>query len=71
MVILQGSETPECHALYVWEQYIYPARAKHIAIIAHSYGGCVTTSLVSRRLKVLDKYTVYADHDLDRKPVCL
>lgn len=45
---LQGSENPESHALHVWKHYIHAAKAKHIAIIAHSYGGCVVTSLVSQ-----------------------
>ncbi|KAK3862355.1 hypothetical protein Pcinc_031779 [Petrolisthes cinctipes] len=52
---IRGSETPECHAQYVWEQYINPAKAKHIAIIAHSYGGCVTTSLFKTKREELIK----------------
>ena len=38
---------PEEHACYVWEQFVKPAAAKRVAIIAHSYGGCCTTAVVS------------------------
>ena len=45
--IKQGSEDAEKHALYVWENFIErEAKAKHIAIVAHSYGGIVTVELV-------------------------
>ncbi|KAK8389491.1 hypothetical protein O3P69_008886 [Scylla paramamosain] len=45
---IKSSENPESHALHVWKHYIHGAKAKHIAIIAHSYGGCVVTSLFTR-----------------------
>ena len=44
---LQDSGTPEEHASYVWKNYVLKAMAKHVDIVAHSYGGVVTVSLVS------------------------
>ena len=31
----------------VWKDYIHDSKAKHIAIIAHSYGGVCTVKFVS------------------------
>lgn len=46
-ILLQGSETPENHANYVWSNLILPkAAAKYIAIVAHSYGGIVAVNMV-------------------------
>jgi len=47
-VEIPGSESPENHAITVWQQFIGPSKAKNIVIIAHSYGGLVTMELVSR-----------------------
>ena len=46
VVLLQGSSTPEEHANYVWKHFISETRATKIDIVAHSYGGVVTTALV-------------------------
>lgn len=46
---IRGSENPENHALYVWDNYIKKCKSKHIALVVHSYGGCVTTALFMRR----------------------
>ncbi|XP_067010373.2 FAM172 family protein homolog CG10038 isoform X2 [Anabrus simplex] len=35
------SQTPIEHFTYVWKNYIKTARARYIAIVAHSYGGVV------------------------------
>ncbi|XP_070493176.1 FAM172 family protein homolog CG10038 [Chironomus tepperi] len=43
-----GSESPEKHANYVWKNYIQPLNPKKIAIVAHSYGGIITTYLASK-----------------------
>ena len=43
---LQGSGSPDEHALYVWDRYVDRSAAKRIDIVAHSYGGCVTVTLV-------------------------
>lgn len=44
---LQESGTSEQHAYYVWQNFIKKSKAKNIDIVAHSYGGVVTVSLVS------------------------
>lgn len=41
IICQQGSESPEKHFIYVWDKIIMPTAAKHIAIMAHSYGGMV------------------------------
>ena len=44
---MQGSESAEKHALYVWKELIGPyVSAQHIAIVAHSYGGVVVMHMV-------------------------
>jgi hypothetical protein len=43
-----GSDNPEVHAENVWKTFVQPSNAKQIAIVAHSYGGVVTTSLASK-----------------------
>ena len=43
---LQGSGSPDEHAQYVWDHYVDRSAAKRIDIVAHSYGGCVTVTLV-------------------------
>ena len=45
----QENSTPDNHALYVWDNFVANAKAAHIAIVAHSYGGVVTTNLVSKK----------------------
>ncbi|XP_033107488.1 myb-like protein X isoform X2 [Anneissia japonica] len=51
---IRGSETPVKHALYVFQHLLkQTAPSKHIAIVAHSYGGCVVLSLIEKNL--LDK----------------
>ncbi|KAJ9574601.1 hypothetical protein L9F63_008228, partial [Diploptera punctata] len=44
-VEIKESASPEEHANYVWNNYVKQINPKHIAIIAHSYGGCVTLDL--------------------------
>lgn len=48
---IKGSSSPEEHARYVWKKFVHKAKAKHIALIAHSYGGCVTTELFREEKK--------------------
>uniref|UniRef100_T1IWQ9 Arb2 domain-containing protein n=1 Tax=Strigamia maritima TaxID=126957 RepID=T1IWQ9_STRMM len=36
---IRGSATSREHTVYVWEHFIQPSKAKHIAIVAHSFGG--------------------------------
>ena len=49
-VFIRGSESPEDHALSVWDHYIRKAAAQQIAIVAHSYGGHVTGYLAEMRV---------------------
>ena len=45
--VVQGSEDPEQHGVYVWRHFVQKSKAKHIAIVGHSYGGVVTAAMVS------------------------
>ncbi|KAI5721911.1 hypothetical protein M8J76_000739 [Diaphorina citri] len=47
-VRIPGSESPESHAESVWKQCVVSSQARHIAIVAHSYGGVVTAHLASQ-----------------------
>jgi len=42
---VSDSADPEEHAATVWQRLIAPSRARHIVIVAHSYGGVVVSSL--------------------------
>ncbi len=43
---IEGSETPIRHAVSAWKQVVMKCPAKHIAVVAHSFGGVVTCNLV-------------------------
>lgn len=45
---IKGSRNPEDHADYVWKTYVREVNPKHIAIVAHSYGGHVTVNMANR-----------------------
>ena len=52
--VLQGSASPEEHGLYVWTHFVSQAKAQNIVIVAHSYGGIVTCTIVSvKRSKLM------------------
>lgn len=41
-----GRGNPETHAIRVWQSLVQKrSKARHIAIVAHSYGGVVTLEL--------------------------
>ena len=45
----------------VWKDYIHDSKAKHIAIIAHSYGGVCTVKFVSilcNKIPILRKFSL-------------
>lgn len=46
-LLLQDNQTPEDHGIYIWRHFVQKAAARNIAIVAHSYGGIVTFTLVS------------------------
>lgn len=58
-VRIPGSGSPEEHADTVWKKVVQPANAKSIAVVAHSYGGYVTTGL-SKKFKEDFKSRVFA-----------
>lgn len=45
---IEGSRSPEEHAATVWEKVVQPSDAKSIAVVAHSYGGHVASSLSNK-----------------------
>ncbi|KNC45961.1 UPF0528 protein [Thecamonas trahens ATCC 50062] len=45
---VDGSETPEAHSLYVYQNFIRASPAAKIAIVAHSFGGVCTTFLLEQ-----------------------
>ena len=47
---MQNSSNATEHADYVWKHYVKEGTPKHIAVIAHSYGGFLTVDLVSQWL---------------------
>jgi len=44
--LLQDSQDPQTHAIYVWDKFISKCQAQFVAIVAHSAGGYVTVRLV-------------------------
>lgn len=52
--LIKGSETPEAHIRLMWKHVIEPAidQIAHFAIVAHSYGGVVTSVLVKEHPQV-------------------
>ena len=45
----KGSATAEEHGCYVWEHFVRRSSAKHVCIMAHSYGGAVVLAMVRKR----------------------
>lgn len=45
---IKGNGSPEAHAESVWKKFIQPSNAKSIVIVAHSYGGVVTSQLARK-----------------------
>ncbi|KAJ3294816.1 hypothetical protein HK104_003283 [Borealophlyctis nickersoniae] len=48
---IRGSESPEKHVSYVWENFVRPSKAKQVLIVAHSYGGVCTVNLVQNHFE--------------------
>jgi len=55
---IRGSETPEAHGQYVWEHFIRPNSAKHVFIMAHSYGGAVVLAIAEKFQLEFDRRVV-------------
>lgn len=47
VVPIKGSSNPTEHANSVWNDYVKSAKAKHIVVVAHSFGGVCTVELAS------------------------
>ncbi|XP_016959862.2 FAM172 family protein homolog CG10038 [Drosophila biarmipes] len=45
---IKGVETSVEHMKYVWKNIVLPSNPESVAIVAHSYGGCLTLDLVER-----------------------
>lgn len=65
---IRGSESPEQHSTYVWDNLIVKAQARHIAIVAHSYGGVVTMNLLTERPDALNRVIAIALTDSVHHP---
>jgi pimeloyl-ACP methyl ester carboxylesterase len=45
---VEGSATPEEHAVTAWRELVKPARADKLVVVAHSYGGLVAVELARK-----------------------
>jgi hypothetical protein len=45
--LIAGSTSPEQHCASAWAAHVAPAAAKHVVVVAHSYGGVCTVSLLA------------------------
>ncbi|XP_068740889.1 cotranscriptional regulator ARB2A homolog isoform X1 [Montipora capricornis] len=60
---IRGSESPEKHFRYVWENFISKAAAEKIVVVAHSYGGIVIVNGLQKCKGLLDKVKAVAFTD--------
>nr|CAD7463057.1 unnamed protein product [Timema tahoe] len=56
---IKGSADPKDHLNYVWKHYVKDVKAKHIAIVAHSYGGFVTVGLTNIEINPVESGLSY------------
>jgi hypothetical protein len=54
LAYIPGNRDPEAHLYYLYKNFIADSEAKEISIIAHSFGGTSTMSLLSREDAVED-----------------
>lgn len=52
---IQGNSTPEEHMETVWREFVQRCNAKHVAIVAHSYGGVSTLELAKNHLREFEE----------------
>ncbi|OQS02455.1 kinase [Thraustotheca clavata] len=45
-IAIPGSETPEQHVQFVWENYIFPSAAHKIHFLAYGYGGVLISKFI-------------------------
>lgn len=46
---IDGSESPEAHTVYVWDNFVCKSAAQDVFFVSHSYGGKCTVSLIKSR----------------------
>ncbi|XP_033634343.1 cotranscriptional regulator FAM172A-like [Asterias rubens] len=59
----EGSSSPNEHGLTVWDKFVANTPVKHVAIVAHSYGGVVTMDLATKKLESFGKVFAIAFTD--------
>lgn len=52
---IKGNANPEEHMESLWREFVQPRPAKHIAIVAHSYGGVCTLELCKNHLREFEE----------------
>ncbi|XP_062519308.1 cotranscriptional regulator FAM172A homolog isoform X2 [Corticium candelabrum] len=53
--LIRGSESPEEHMLYVWRNFVKKCPARHVDVLAHSYGGIVTVHWLNMEKDARDR----------------
>ncbi|CAI9733967.1 Hypothetical predicted protein [Octopus vulgaris] len=60
---IRGNGSALEHLLYVWDNFVVAAKAKHIAFVCHSYGGVATAKLANKRRDFLSRISAVAFTD--------
>ncbi|XP_063241682.1 FAM172 family protein homolog CG10038 isoform X2 [Bacillus rossius redtenbacheri] len=47
-IVIKGSSSPKEHFDFVWKNYVRDCKCKHVAILAHSYGGLLIVEMVEK-----------------------
>ncbi|XP_058948087.2 cotranscriptional regulator ARB2A homolog isoform X1 [Pocillopora verrucosa] len=61
--IIRGSESPEKHFSYVWDNFISKAVAQTIVVVAHSYGGIVIVEGLQKCEGIMERVKAIAFTD--------
>lgn len=62
--LIPGNESEQNHVRYVWDNFVRKAKAKHVFIVAHSYGGVTVVDLLAtREEEVMDRVRCIAFTD--------
>ncbi|KAL9987349.1 hypothetical protein ACROYT_G001639 [Oculina patagonica] len=62
-ISIRGSESPEKHFVYVWDNFISKAAAQTIVVVAHSYGGIVIVEGLQNCKGIMDRIKAVAFTD--------
>ncbi|GAB1605092.1 cotranscriptional regulator FAM172A homolog isoform X1 [Argonauta hians] len=60
---IRGSGNALEHLLYVWDNFVAPARARHVTLVCHSYGGVIAAKLADQRREFLIRVSAVAFTD--------